>query len=73
MKKYFEKEHINTLEWPKRSPDLSIIENVQKLLEDEVYDGPPFNNIMELVTKLQKSMRKLNESKNILSRIYVIQ
>ena len=28
MKKFFEKEHINTLEWPTRSSDLSIIENV---------------------------------------------
>ena len=28
MKKFFEKEHINTLEWPARNPDFSIIDNL---------------------------------------------
>ena len=73
LKKCFEKEHMYTLKWPTRSIDFSIIENVKKLLADEVYSGPSFNNIMELKTKLQKSVTKLNEFKKILSRIYLIQ
>jgi len=71
LKTFFKKEHINTLEWPPRSPDLNIIENVWKLLADDVYDGPPFNNIMELESKLQKSVTKFNVLKrNTIKDLY---
>ena len=43
--------------------DLSIIENVWKLLADEVCNVPLFNNNIELETKLQKTVTKLNELK----------
>ena len=34
------KVNMTTLEWPARSPDLNLIENVLEMLEQLVYDGP---------------------------------
>ena len=35
-----DKVNMTTLEWPTRSPDLNLIENVWEMLAQLVYDGP---------------------------------
>ena len=40
MKEWMAKVNMTTLEWPARSPDLNLIENVWEMLAQLVYDGP---------------------------------
>ena len=40
MNEWMAKVNMTTLEWPARSPDLNLIENVLEMLVQLVYDGP---------------------------------
>ena len=40
MKEWMAKVNMTTLEWPARSPDLNLIEDVWEMLAQLVYDGP---------------------------------
>lgn len=51
---------IDFMDWPARSPDLSPIENVWKLLSDLVYDGPQFKNVNDLRKAIESSVETLN-------------
>ena len=39
MNEWMAKVNMTTLEWPARSPDLNLIENVLEMLVQHVYDG----------------------------------
>lgn len=63
MKQYFENEQINVLKWPSRSPDLSIIENVWKIMKDYVYESMAIENLSELWQRIQMAEVRINEEK----------
>jgi len=62
-KDFFSKSKIKTLQWPPYSPDLSIIENVWKMLKDVLYDGSSYESKGELWSKLQGTVINFNASK----------
>ncbi len=48
----FKAERVKTIEWPARSPDLSPIENVWKVLQDKVYESGQFHDKQSLQTRV---------------------
>ena len=42
VKQFMRNSSINILAWPARSPDLNIVEDVWKIISDQVYDGLQF-------------------------------
>ena len=56
---YFKKARIRTLNWPARSPDLSPIENVWKMMEDIIYKDEQPENVSQLATKVEGAKNAL--------------
>ena len=48
IKTFFIDSEIKVLEWPSKSPDINIVENVWKMLSEIVYNGPQLKNAKEL-------------------------
>lgn len=64
MMEYFDEAGISLLNWPSRSPDLNIIENVWSMLEEMVYDGPQAKNIKQLEEKVFRAVDLFNQEKS---------
>lgn len=62
VKEFMKSSGINILSWPAKSPDLNIAEDIWKLISDQVYDGPQFQNINELTAKLKHVVYDINQS-----------
>lgn len=60
IREFFKASAINVLEWPARSPDLNIIEDVWKILSDLIYDGPQFQKRADLITAIHKAILCVN-------------
>ena len=63
MMEFFDEVGFNLLEWPSRSPDLNIIENVWSMLSSHVYDGPQPRNLAELEQRIYSAVDHLNSEK----------
>lgn len=60
---YIKSQNINVLPWPACSPDLNIIENVWKMIEDTTYDGHQPNNFAELHLRIIEAVELINKDK----------
>ena len=63
VKEWMSKNKINLLEWPVRSPDLNPVENIWKVINDLVYDRPPFYSHHELIEAIRQSILTINQFK----------
>lgn len=71
VKDLFNQKSINVLEWPPYSPDLSIIENIWKVMKDEVYDGAQFESKLQLWSKIEEVAENIrNRTPSLIDRLY---
>ena len=57
------KVNMTTLEWPARSPDLNLIENVWERLAQLVYDGPEITKEAQLWERILGAKKQLIEKR----------
>ena len=63
MKEWMAKVNMTTLEWPARSPDLNLIENVWEMLAQLVYDGPEITKEAQLWERILGAKKTTNRNK----------
>lgn len=51
---------IELLEWPSKSPDINIVEDIWHIISSKVYDGPQFLNKSDLVSKICHAISEIN-------------
>jgi len=55
--------HFSQLEWPARSLDLNIMENICKMLEDIIYNRSALISLCDLMEGIRKAFLLMNASK----------
>jgi len=63
VQNFMKESQIKILDWPAKSPDLNIVEDIWKLLSTEIYDGPQFRNISDLKAKINDTITDFNSAK----------
>jgi transposase len=59
-KTFFDESNISILEWPAKSPDLNIVEDMWKKISNLVYDGPQYNSKADLRRSIKSAIDNLN-------------
>lgn len=71
VQRFFEESSIKLIEWPAKSPDLNIVEDLWKEISDRVYDGPQFYRKEDLIVKIKSVINQINtEGNGIIQNLY---
>lgn len=71
VKRFMVDSNVKVLEWPAKSPDLNIVEDIWRIVSQRVYDGPQFKNNSDLITKIEDTLKELNlKETELISNLY---
>ena len=70
VQQFMKSSNINILQWPAKSPDLNIVEDIWKLLSDDIYNGFQFQNIADLKTAVNRTISKFNYERDDMKALY---
>ena len=63
VKKVFERNGIEVLNWPAKSPDINIAEDFWRMISNIVYRGPQYTNKKYLESSINTDIFELNLTK----------
>lgn len=71
VKKFWNENQINNLNWPSKSPDINIVEDAWHMISNIVYDGPQFCNKSTLEKSISDAINLINcEQRNSIMNLY---
>jgi len=65
---FFKTQNFEVIEWPSRSPDINLMENIWKMLSDIVYSDNQPKNTKELKEKIFEAVDVINTENRDISR-----
>ena len=63
VKEWMTNAHFPIIEWPARSPDINIMENVWKMLQDIIYDRSSISTVGDLKEEIVKAFFLINSTR----------
>ena len=66
MTEFFRQEKTNRIEWPSRSPDINIMENVWSIMVSKIYLNNQYYRKEELINAINKAANEIEEKMIIL-------
>lgn len=67
----FERNHAILLEWPAKSPDLSLIEQLWGILKKRIYDGTKYDDLDQLWNRINEEIALIKQSDpDLISRLW---
>jgi len=66
-KEFFKTQHFQIIEWPSKSPDINLMENIWKMLSDIIYSSNQPKNKEELRKRLFQAVDQINSEKRDIS------
>lgn len=71
VKDFWKRSNIKVLEWPAKSPDLNITEDIWKVISDSIYDRPQFNSTKELIKAIDNCIFEINlNRRQLIMKLY---
>lgn len=71
VQKFLRDSQMRVIEWPAKSPDLNIVEDIWKTMSDIIYDGAQFQSKMDLAQSIKNVVFQINsERKSYICDLY---
>ena len=64
---FFKTQDFELIEWPSKSPDINLMENIWKMMSDLIYSGRQPRNKEELKNKIFEAVYQINDEKRDVS------
>ena len=63
VKTFYKLSGIKVLEWPAKSPDINIVEDIWKIMSKIIYDGPQYQTKRLLAKSIDRAVVTINQEK----------